>query len=130
MKVITIGRERGNNIVINDDYVGRKHLKLTCDDQGNVILKDLGSINGTYVNERKIKGEVYLNENDTVQIGKTTIPWQSYFPASTRNKEKKKRKLVGEKEPRKPFPWRGILTAITTIVSLLATILMLFRLLA
>lgn len=79
MKVITIGREHGNDIVISDNYVGRRHIEIVRDDQGHFILKDLNSKNGTYVNGQRIRDEVYLQRNDIVRIGNTTLPWRSYF---------------------------------------------------
>ena len=79
MKIITIGREQGNDIVINDANVSRKHLELVCDAQSNVRLKDLGSKNGTFVNGARVS-ETYLMPGDKVKIGDTTLPWQSYFP--------------------------------------------------
>ena len=41
---------------------------------------DFGSTNGTFVNGLRISGQVTLNPNDTVRIGGTNLPWQSYFP--------------------------------------------------
>jgi hypothetical protein len=79
MKVITIGRSRDNDIVISDSYVSGHHLQIIQDDTGSFRLADFGSKNGTYVNGRKISGEIYLNPTDVVRIGNTTLPWKSYF---------------------------------------------------
>lgn len=80
MKVVTIGRSAGNNdIIVNDVNVSRNHLQIIQDDNGNYSLVDLGSTNGTYVNGRRISGEVYLQPGDQVMIGSTVLPWQSYF---------------------------------------------------
>jgi hypothetical protein len=81
MKVITIGRSRDNDIVISDNLVSRNHLQIIQDDSGNFRLADLGSKNGTFVNGRQVNGEVYLNPNDVVRIGNTTLPWKRYFKA-------------------------------------------------
>ena len=81
MTIISIGREPGNDIIINDSFVGRKHLELIKDKSGNIILRDLNSTNGTFINGAKVTGEVYLRQNDRVRIGNTEIPWFSYFPA-------------------------------------------------
>ena len=43
---ITIGREEGNNIQLNDERVSRFHLKIQ-EDQGKLVLTDLESTNGT-----------------------------------------------------------------------------------
>src|SRR3972149_3698419 len=53
--VHTIGREAGNDIIINDPQVSRHHARLTL--QGNAyILEDLGSTNGSFVNGRRVRG--------------------------------------------------------------------------
>ena len=78
MKVITIGRSTENNdIVVNDEKVSRNHLQMVMDDNGNYSVVDLGSTNGTYVNGRRISGEVRLQPNDEVRIGQTVLPWSA-----------------------------------------------------
>lgn len=79
MKVITIGRSHENQVVISDPKVSRHHFQVIQHDDGHFSLSDFGSTNGTYVNGRKINGEVYLNENDVIRVGNTTVPWRSYF---------------------------------------------------
>ena len=80
MKIITVGREVGNDIVIsNDPFVGRHHLKLFQDDAGVFFVRDLNSTNGTFVNGKRIAGEKGIDKNDIIRIGNTTIPWISYF---------------------------------------------------
>ena len=48
-------------------------------DDGSYLLSDFGSTNGTYINGKKVDGEVGLNEDDFVRVGNTTIPWIDYF---------------------------------------------------
>lgn len=80
MKVITIGRNKENNdIVVNDNKVSRNHLQIIRDDQGKFSVLDLNSTNGTYVNGQRISGEVSLKVTDTLKIGDSVLPWQSYF---------------------------------------------------
>lgn len=80
MRVITIGRSAGNNdIVVNDVNVSRNHLQIIQDDNGNYSVVDMGSTNGTYVNGKRISGEVRLQPGDQVLIGSTMLPWESYF---------------------------------------------------
>jgi pSer/pThr/pTyr-binding forkhead associated (FHA) protein len=65
MKVITIGRnEAHNDIVVHDNKVSRNHLQMIMDDSGNFSVMDLNSTNGTYVNDRRIVGEVPLKVTD------------------------------------------------------------------
>lgn len=82
MKVITIGRSSENNIVVDDFKVSRVHSQLVFND-GICSIVDLNSTNGTYVNEKKINGEVRLQPNDVVRIGNTTLPWQEYVNTHT-----------------------------------------------
>lgn len=98
MKIINIGREIGNDIVISDDsFVGRHHLQIIKDDAGVFFVRDLNSTNGTFVNGQRITGEIQINENDIIRIGNTTLPWISYFLDSEETeieegKPKKKRR--------------------------------------
>ena len=91
MKVITIGRDIDNDVVIDDGYASRHHLQIVQCDDGTYKLADFGSSNGTYVNGQKVEGEIVLEPNDIVRVGNTTIPWRIYFeqeqPAEELNDE-------------------------------------------
>ena len=90
MKAITIGRHPDNNVVINDPIVGRHHLQITQHDDGHYSVLDLNSKNGTFVNGKRVYGEVRLNPNDKIQIGRTTLPWTTYFSSSRSSQRKTK----------------------------------------
>lgn len=80
MKVITIGRSKDHNdIVVDDVKVSRNHLQMVMDDHGNYSVLDLNSTNGTFVNGRRITGEVPLQITDELKIGDTVLSWQCYF---------------------------------------------------
>lgn len=80
MKIISVGRELDNDYVIsNDPFVGRHHLQLIKDETGAYFVCDLNSTNGTFVNGKRIQGNVPIDEQDVIRIGNTTIPWISYF---------------------------------------------------
>ena len=68
---LTIGRGRDNSIVLDDMLVSRKHLRITADDEG-LLLEDLGSRNGTYVNGRRVERS-HLQEGDRIGVGGTTF---------------------------------------------------------
>jgi aspartyl protease family protein len=79
MKVITIGRELDNDVVISGDAkVSRHHVQIVSD-RGVYRIVDFGSTNGTFVNDRQISGEIALTPGDRVRIGNTVLPWQNYF---------------------------------------------------
>lgn len=65
---ISIGREAGSDVIINDVEVSRKHARLTSQ-FGDYSLEDLGSTNGTFVNSQRITGQYILKPGDTVQLG-------------------------------------------------------------
>ena len=80
MKIIKVGRSSSNDIVIqNDPYVGRTHCQFIMDDNGEYRVIDLNSANGTYINGVRRSGETRLKPNDTIRIGNSMLPWQTYF---------------------------------------------------
>jgi len=65
--VITIGRDAGNDIIIEDSDVSRRHAMLTR--QGDTwVLEDLNSTYGVYVNGYRVTAPVYLNPGDQVSL--------------------------------------------------------------
>jgi hypothetical protein len=66
--VVTAGRHQKSDIFLDDISVSRRHASFTRTDQG-IVLKDQGSLNGTYVN-RDLVDECLLHHGDEVQIGK------------------------------------------------------------
>jgi len=70
--VYTVGREAGNDIIINDPQVSRHHARLTLQG-GAYVLEDLGSTNGTFVNGRRVTGLVSLSPGDMIGLGDTIV---------------------------------------------------------
>ena len=67
---IYIGREMKNDVVLDDITVSRSHVVIKSDSVSNSFsLKDLGSLNGTYVNS-VIRAQTVLKPGDEIQIGK------------------------------------------------------------
>jgi len=66
---MTIGRASACNIRIGDAGVSSKHAKIWCED-GQYFLMDLGSTNGTFVNDRDVDRE-QLNDGDVITFGMT-----------------------------------------------------------
>ena len=62
-----IGRELTNDISLDDITVSRSHAVISKDE--NLTIKDLGSLNGTYINAIAIREQV-LSDGDEIQIGK------------------------------------------------------------
>lgn len=70
--VYTLGREAGNDIIINDPQISRHHARLTLQG-GSYVLEDLGSTNGSFVNGRRITGATALSPGDMVGLGDTVV---------------------------------------------------------
>jgi pSer/pThr/pTyr-binding forkhead associated (FHA) protein len=69
---VVLGRSSEADIVIQDPYASEFHLRLNAR-EGRLVLSDLGSTNGTYVNGRRVSTPVDLRRGDAVQIGKTVM---------------------------------------------------------
>ncbi len=67
-----IGRKENAEVRITDDGVSRQHAKVRCDGD-RVLVEDMGSRNGTYVNGRMIKDATLLHDGDKIQVGRTTV---------------------------------------------------------
>jgi pSer/pThr/pTyr-binding forkhead associated (FHA) protein len=70
--VITIGRLPENTISIANMGVSRRHVRIEEDADRVLILNDLNSLNGTYVNGKKVKKQP-LADGDKISIGKYVI---------------------------------------------------------
>ena len=68
---ITIGREEGNSIQLNDDRISRFHLKIQ-QDHDDVVLTDLGSTNGSRVNNEEVQLRI-LRHGDLISVGRSTL---------------------------------------------------------
>ncbi len=69
---VVLGRSPEADIVLDDPYASEFHLRLVTQD-GRLVLHDLGSTNGTYVNGRRVNAPIDLNKGDAVQVGKTVL---------------------------------------------------------
>lgn len=65
---VTIGRVKGNDVLLPKGNVSKRHARLICRD-GRYIVTDLKSTNGTYVNHRRITHATLVREGDRIYIG-------------------------------------------------------------
>ncbi|MER7007540.1 FHA domain-containing protein [Dactylosporangium sp. NPDC000555] len=78
----TLGRDSGAAAVVLDDRdVSRRHARLEVVD-GHLVLTDLGSTNGTYVNDARVTRRV-LVPGDRVRIGRYELTWTFFDPEAT-----------------------------------------------
>jgi pSer/pThr/pTyr-binding forkhead associated (FHA) protein len=73
---ITLGRDQSCTITIDDDsFVSQRHFRV-YDYEGQPMIEDLGSTNGTFHNGNKISGSKLLHPGDRIQVGTTVIEAQ------------------------------------------------------
>jgi diguanylate cyclase (GGDEF)-like protein len=73
----TIGRSQHNDIVISSDAVSRHHAEITREG-ADIIVRDLGSTNGTYINDEVERTmECRLRGGDQIRIGETILKFLS-----------------------------------------------------
>jgi hypothetical protein len=68
---LTIGRGPDNGLVVEDGRASRHHARI-YGRQGALLLADLGSTNGSWVNDRRVQ-EIALGEGDQIRIGDTIL---------------------------------------------------------
>jgi len=68
-QVVRAGRHPESDIFLDDITVSRRHVEIVPKDGGSYVVRDVGSLNGTYVNRERID-EVQLAPGDELQIGK------------------------------------------------------------
>jgi pSer/pThr/pTyr-binding forkhead associated (FHA) protein len=69
---VAIGRSPDSTLVIRDDYTSTNHARISVEN-GNWVLTDLGSTNGTLCGGVPVSGTVTLHINESVTIGATTF---------------------------------------------------------
>jgi ABC-type multidrug transport system ATPase subunit len=69
---VIIGRSSQCDIIVNDFYVSRKHIEIEFSN-GDYYLKDLGSTNKTYLNDKIVNQKVKLKDRDKIIFGKHLV---------------------------------------------------------
>ncbi|PYQ44106.1 MAG: hypothetical protein DMF77_08065 [Acidobacteria bacterium] len=70
----SIGRSRANDIQVEDVSISGQHCRVRPED-GQFVLHDLKSTNGTLVNEKKVVRHV-LAEGDVIRLGETSLQYR------------------------------------------------------
>ena len=65
----TLGRKPGNDIVLDNLVVSGSHCAFELKGLADVFIEDLGSTNGTFVNNKRVKERQQLHDGDTIAIG-------------------------------------------------------------
>ena len=69
---LSIGRSTKSDIQIDHDSVSRQHVRITVTD-GQAHIEDVGSTNGTFLNDESLEGKVQLRNNDLIKVGRTVF---------------------------------------------------------
>ncbi|MFE9120590.1 FHA domain-containing protein [Streptomyces sp. NPDC007172] len=72
-QTVTLGRAHDSTIVLDDDYASSRHARIYPDRDGNWIVEDLGSTNGTYLDRTRLTTPTPIPLGAPIRIGKTVI---------------------------------------------------------
>ncbi|PPS75677.1 MULTISPECIES: FHA domain-containing protein FhaB/FipA [Streptomyces] len=72
-QTITLGRAHDSTIVLDDDYASSRHARIYPDRDGQWIVEDLGSTNGTYLDRSRLTTPTPIAPGAPIRIGKTVI---------------------------------------------------------
>ncbi len=90
--LITIGREDGSTVVLEDPSVSRRHA--TVEPTGSFyIVRDAGSTNGTFVNEVLVRSHV-LSHGDLLRVGKYVLHYDTQSGKSSESTQVRVEKLA------------------------------------
>ena len=70
--VTVLGRSPEADVLLDDPYASEFHMRLVAQENG-MVLHDLGSTNGTYINGRRVTAPTTLRRGDNIQVGKTVM---------------------------------------------------------
>ncbi|MGH7439410.1 MAG: FHA domain-containing protein, partial [Polyangiaceae bacterium] len=68
--VNSLGRHPNNSVQLLDKIVSKEHCIIELR-EGRFLLRDLGSLNGTYINGERVRGEAFLKHGDEIALGST-----------------------------------------------------------
>ena len=72
-KPLVVGRDTGCDLIVDDTLASRRHFQVMAGENGEYLVEDLQSMNGTFLNERKIQGRSPLAFGDTIGVGLTRL---------------------------------------------------------
>jgi hypothetical protein len=69
---LTLGRAPTCTLRVDDTFASQLHARLASDG-ANYVVEDLGSTNGTYLNEKKLAGAMIVQRGDRLRVGNTVL---------------------------------------------------------
>ena len=79
MKLIVIGSGSGAHLKLNSQFVSGYHAELLLLDNGEILLTDKGSKNGTYLNDQRLQPnkDIPIKRGDVVRFADQTLDWRN-----------------------------------------------------
>jgi two-component system, cell cycle response regulator len=71
-----VGRGSDCELTLPDIEASRRHALLQPQADGSVVLEDLGSTNGTFLNDRRVERDAQLKVHDSLRIGQTILRYE------------------------------------------------------
>jgi hypothetical protein len=75
-QAILIGRADDSTLVLTDDFASSRHARLT-NRGGQWYVEDLGSTNGTYLDQQRVQGPLLIGSGQPIRIGQTVLELRS-----------------------------------------------------
>ncbi len=69
----TVGRNPDNTIALDIKGISRRHFQADVSEDNKIIITDLGSSNGTFINENKITGPTKIEKSSIIKMGSVTL---------------------------------------------------------
>jgi predicted component of type VI protein secretion system len=76
-RAVVIGRAPDSDLVLEDPQASRRHARIAPASDGSAVVEDLGSSNGTFVNNHELTGSARLDPGDDLLVGVTVIQLRS-----------------------------------------------------
>ena len=86
MRIIKVGRSQENDYLINEPEVSSFHAVITVSDDRIIRIRDLNSLNGTYVNGKRIVSDTVITQRDEVKLGKRILDLSSVLSKPSKTK--------------------------------------------
>ena len=87
-----IGRNPESGVWVDAAGVSRRHARVRLDaETGAAAIEDLGSTNGTFVNETRVESPMPLRDGDLVHLGSVPLTFRAWLPERSRSTERIRR---------------------------------------
>ncbi|MEH6550808.1 MAG: FHA domain-containing protein [Pseudomonadales bacterium] len=67
-RALILGRSLDCDLTVMSPHISRQHIRLDLNSDGELLVEDLGSANGTFINGEKVEGKQIIHHNDALQF--------------------------------------------------------------